>query len=371
MKPTRLRICVIPYLAALIAVGCGTTGGHVTAGSAPTSLTVPTIHEPHLVEAERVSVVSGWVLTTDALLWTSDGGLNWVDITPSGYDADRILGVHFRGSHGLLGVEGTTVTGTTWSAWYEALVLSTDDAGKSWSRAGRLLTPLEPTHILFSTAGDRAFALVQLASGSAFDRGMLFTANGSTWSQPGSELPASQGIAFANEQVGAVAGGPDQTVLIRTLDGGRTWTPIHLGDPADSVVDGVAAAGGRLVIAITDRREDAVRVFTSSDGSEWAPSGVVTVPPGARALPTAIVAPDEWYVGTDAVYRFSGARAARRPSQGLRGTVIALSFPEERAGWVLASESRCPQGKDSCAEAKTLYGTDDGGDTLVQLLPRP
>ncbi len=55
-------------------------------------------------------------------------------------------------------------------------------------------------------------------------------------------------ILFVNERLGYIVGGIryEQSDLLRTEDGGKTWSLFHMGDDGKKAVYGLAAAAGRV-----------------------------------------------------------------------------------------------------------------------------
>src|SRR6266567_6980785 len=75
----------------------------------------------------------GWVLTTDALSMTSNGGQTWTAVTPPGVPAGVITGVYFRNTK-----NGWVVSSSAGNR-AQLVISAATDGGSSWSTspAGR------------------------------------------------------------------------------------------------------------------------------------------------------------------------------------------------------------------------------------------
>ena len=190
-----------------------------------------------------------WIVATDSVLHTTDGGKAWQS-TPIGKDT-TIRGIKFYGNS--IGVQyevrrsGDTVVshyvtidgGNTWKRYqlaehlssYDKLIFSdashawfftqqgiflSRDTSKTWEK---IATPLG-----FNQGYDSPFDFVDSSFGCAasFDQVAITTDGGSTWTS--SKLPFSAqltDVAFADRQHGYISGWGG--CIFSTSDGGNTW----------------------------------------------------------------------------------------------------------------------------------------------------
>jgi hypothetical protein len=308
----------------------------------------------------------GWVLTSDRLALTTDGGASWVTVTPPGVDTSQILGIGSAGEQMWVGVRG----GSDRAPVVEVLV--SDDAGASWAAAGTIPVDVEPATVHFTGTGRRTLALVQLVSGSAFDRGVLYAAptGGGAWRLLGG-LPASGAVAFVDDRLGVVTGGAARDTVLVTRDGGSTWDAPALGADDGARVLGAVATGGTLVVATAHASDEAadVSVFSSSDGRSWASSGRARVPGSPDGLVFDAVSPETWFVGGATLFRHDPTGVTQRAGAGLVGTLTLFHFTNAESGWALATISGCRGFKTDCFNRSEVLATDDGGGSWRRLAP--
>lgn len=198
-----------------------------------------------------VAVGTGWVVQNQGigassdhhLFWTSDDGNNWKDITPRDPASRQIAGAFFLdAAHGwvLLAIkhEGpkkqesdnsiTDISGFD--------VASTSDGGASWTikslaslPAGVGWIPASEIFFLNPTHGWINIESPVPHWGGAGD--LLTTSDGGqTWQLALENAPYGS-LRFDDLQNGWMAGGPDDTELYVTHDGGRHWNEVKVPVP--------------------------------------------------------------------------------------------------------------------------------------------
>jgi len=296
----------------------------------------------------RVAWASG---ARNTVLRTSDGGVTWERHPVPGADSldfRSVRGVDERtafvasagdGAAGQARIYRTTDGGATWTlvladttkgAFFDALafwdashglavsdpvggrflIIATDDGGRTWRHA---------TTMPAATDGEGAFA----AGGAALGVGPA----GAAW--------------FAT-------GGPNGARVYRSTDGGRAWsaTDVPLGSRGASVgLFGVAFRDARTGVAVggdyTKAREDAQYVVRSTDGgATWSPAPLSSASTGfwsgladVRGARPAFVAVGG--AGTMASTD-DGATWTRVDTTELNG----VSFSPDGAGWAVGPRGR-------------------------------
>jgi photosystem II stability/assembly factor-like uncharacterized protein len=237
------RIRYIVLVAVLVAANLAQTTPSY--GQTTSYLPYVRIRDFHLV-----SSTEGWVWTdhlswtrdsgetrTDHLSWTRDSGQTWTDITPNDLNGGGMAAVAFADNqHGS--VIAITSEPGTWHAAY--LIAQTTDGGRTWETR-----PLNAS--LTWEPGDMSLQFLDVHTGwlrvreahnTNYDIGQLVktTDGGATWTalqMPGNGWDRSIGdpVYFVTDQVGWIAGrwmGSDN-LLYHTQDGGHTWQTTKVG----------------------------------------------------------------------------------------------------------------------------------------------
>lgn len=202
---------------------------------------------------------TGWAATKQKVFWTTDGGAHWKDITPKlKHKRQTVSSVFFLDSSTgwILLSCGDDKDQMIDDVCFE--FASTVDAGESWSVVHpKIIDPVPQSAIVedgqgFSSATFLDFADAQhgwaiLARNLHVGRSsgeMLRTADGGrTWTQLAKgTLPMADRFHFVNAKDGWMAGGPDQE-LYATQDAGSTWQLVPLARPGKLGPDRGAAYG--------------------------------------------------------------------------------------------------------------------------------
>lgn len=210
---------------------------------------------------------------------------------------------------------------------------------------------------------------------------------GRTWRFVRGELPLKGTVNFETPRVGWLAHS-DFTVtqgLYVTRDGGRTWRrrvfPPPPGWEGARMFTGMPTffgTRGVVPVSLAHSHRSAVAFYATADGGRsWRLRSVrrvvrpILASPHAlfvRYVPTAVAAPDEWWVVAGRFLRTihvttdAGRRWRVERPQGLPGSVRAsISALDPRHAWLTAVNS---------SYDSVLYATTDGGRSWRQLAPR-
>lgn len=151
---------------------------NVASSVATASTSKATIREEQLITTQE-----GWVLTNQNLLWTSNAGKSWFDITPGQIAPKVIRGIYFvDSSKGWVVAFGQPLANIpdANSISTPLLILKTTDAGKTW-----VTSELAGPSVFYTDAATQPVAIdfvdtqhgwvmVQLATSSNFSRADLF-----------------------------------------------------------------------------------------------------------------------------------------------------------------------------------------------------
>ncbi|MHB8376603.1 MAG: WD40/YVTN/BNR-like repeat-containing protein [Dehalococcoidia bacterium] len=343
-------------------------------GAASTPSPMPGPIPPNVRDASLLDATTGWVLTDDALLWTTDGGQRWKSIAPPALALSAIHSVYFYDrTDGWLVASDTSHRGTV-------LAYATRDAGATWHAA--LLAAAPPNGEPFGRAEfsfiDRYRGWINLDNGShaGFSYGRLFktTDGGATWSFVSNDQFGP--LHFNSELDGWLA----SYDLLVTHDGGATWSKAALPPPLDASrrVDLNALTTERNTDLVTDNSRGNVAFLAPDQGMRlWHTVGTLSRP-GSQGPGT--VAIDLLDASTWAVYVYDRDRGAsiawtrdagrtwrRTVPAGLASTITKLSFATPHDGWSLVVISGCRAFKSNCYSGTELFGTADGGSTWHRL----
>lgn len=246
---------------------------------------------------------------------TTDGGGSWEDVSPPDTEGLLFRDVEALGTDGAVvlaigpgdasRIYRTTDGGQTWdaafvnddpAAFYDCLafypggrrglamsdpvdgrfrILSTRDAGRSWTVLPDAGMPEAPTEFGFAASGDCLVTTGRTAYfGSGGGASRIFRSDdfGLTWTATDSTIPSGDaagvfGLAFRSPEQGIAVGGDfadpaDGVDAVATSrrgvwsnagDGGRTWTPVgtvgyHALDCTDDGACWAAGGGGRVAL---------------------------------------------------------------------------------------------------------------------------
>ena len=179
----------------------------------------------------------GWVLVNNHLLVTDSAGTRWTEITPPEPQAS-IDGVFF-----LDRSNGWAVLSTP-DASPSLRLAQTTDGGARWTITGLTATGRENDSAIYGGTATISFAdethgwiLLRSVSGINFSIGILLRTvdGGRTWNRL-PDPPIADGLLFVSARQGWLSGGPDNNQVFVTSNGGYTWNATSLAPPAEGAV---------------------------------------------------------------------------------------------------------------------------------------
>jgi photosystem II stability/assembly factor-like uncharacterized protein len=162
-------------------------------------------------------------------------------------------------------------------------ILSTRDAGRSWTVLPDEGMPEAPTEFGFAASGDCLVAAGRSAyfgSGGGASRVFRSDDFGRTWTASDSTIPAGEAagvfaLAFRTPQQGVAVGGDfaepaDGVDAVAVMRHGDTWT--NVGDLGHLAEDAVWLPGRRHPLLVTGESDDVMGTSISLDGGgSWTP----------------------------------------------------------------------------------------------------
>jgi len=292
--------------------------------------------------SKMVSPTTGWAFTGDRLVRTTDGGVQWVDVSPPSLP-DR---VPVDTSAYFLDARHAWITETTGGSGFSLVSFRTSDGGRTWQQGARVGAPgaggdgvspqlyfIDALHGWLLLRGESTAGQPSPTLYSSSDGGLRWTL---TSSNPGSPLGCTAWqMAFASASTGWLTTTCPSTQvepsLLMTQDGGITWHVQPLPLTTSKVICPCSLdppvffnhARGILVV----HGSPGALLVTSDGGSSWT----------ARSLP-----------GDDQ---------------------MEVDFADADHGWAIAGPSaqlvKNPFSLTEPAVALPLYHTADGGVTWV------
>jgi photosystem II stability/assembly factor-like uncharacterized protein len=346
---------------------------------APATLVEQTIDEFQLVTSQQ-----GWALRDDQLLWTPDGGENWISRSPADLGGNTLGAFFLDTEHGWLASANSED-----GSWQ---ILNTQDGGQSWSAVTLPVDPLtigfaEKVHFDFLDS-QTGWAAVKLGSSSAFSLGVLFatTDGGQTWQTR--TLPIGEPVKFVDALNGWTAGGASGGELYTTRDGGLTWQDAaFLDNSARTVFYGLPefsdAKNGQVAVTIVEPGQPRLEYYRTQDGGQtWEISGLIAIDPEnepGMMLPTALLGDQNIIAVDESLNRlFASGDQGILPSQpqaaSLPEGVVEINFISALEGWVKTVRAMCSGEKSpeatqpiNCQVREGLWQTLDGGLTWTPI----
>jgi photosystem II stability/assembly factor-like uncharacterized protein len=376
--------------ASLVAIGPSqpSSGGASISPSAKVpNVSIPGLPTPTGSRAPFASVadgglmtaIDGWALTHDALHLTHDGGRSWAVATPPLAAASRIVGAAFADvEHGWVVSETYPEQGATGELVVH--LHRTDDGGITWETVelARVPSPGPSPTVGFPTfsilTSEHVFVMLALPTAPGYISRLYVTQDGGrTWERRSGVTEGGR-FAFTDDLRGWAVRGDTET-LVRTVDGGRSWSRAPLpalaigGDPPRYPSIPVATPDGQLVLLTSSGRDgDPTRLFTSRDqGSTWATGGPT---PANTYGSIAILSDGTWFLYGDPPQRSADRGATWEPDRGaLEGGIGRITASHGQTMSALRSEpSPCGPLAD-CFVPTRLWISHDGGLTWRDATP--
>ncbi len=203
--------------------------------------------------------------TQPVIVLTEDGGASWVEVG-SGIKTGVLVTVNFTDR--MTGY----AAGQDWGGEVPTLILRTQDGGQTWEKATLPQVFGSVDKVYFSETG--------LGWSVGFDFGnfhslLLRSEDGITWVEqdhPSHEEAGLFGITFPSEEVGYAVGSygweNPTPYLIKTTDGGTTWTELEPPMPQAMLSD-VLFLDELYGIVIGTSGDLGVILVTEDGGSRW------------------------------------------------------------------------------------------------------
>ena len=342
-------------------------------------------------QMKLLSQDTGWLVNVDRLLWTTDDGAHWKDITPSGptIPKDSKLGSVFflDTSEGWATLsypepiaEPTPQALANQKTLYT--IAHTENAGETWDERPLTYPPLPeaaqdtfggPASLYFL---DSIHGWLDVTFQSMFDPGRLLATNdgGQTWNWVSSPIHSGS-IFFHSLEDGWIISNYGARELYVTHDGAKSWQESRLMPPAEigtsiypmfmEIPMFKDSRDGYLAVHYSGPEFSSPKLVvyaTESGGKSWDP---IKVLPGSGSTPVAladsvVILPSGAGKGkpsTESVPLTTPAQPSQPVSSESRDAILSFSFLNGSRGWAFKIDG--------------LYGTDDGGATWMKISPPP
>ncbi len=378
----------VPFLLALALLLSAAETDMSVAQTLPNGVTpAQTTNSSRIEDMKLISAGSGWVLASDRLFWTSDNGANWADITPP--DAEHILGVFF-----LDQFHGWSISrhSTSAQASKSLSIFRTNDGGSTWTAATFDTSSLEDdpilgkgAHLYFSDPRN-GWATIRDQTSTNFDSGIMIRTQdgGKTWSLLPTP-PSAGDFTFTDAMHGWLTGGPAGDKLWSTNNGGQSWIGTAIkgdgqhqnclniyGAPVSFPSNGVA-------LPVTEQCTDGTytSILESQDiGTSWHRIVSRTIEDSLYGSWSTSFAGDHALVVHSehgGLHTESSTGNASSPYTTLLpkgGTILAASFVDAEKGWILYRSRQCQQQFAVCKDTTVLLMTEDGGASFQSISQR-
>jgi photosystem II stability/assembly factor-like uncharacterized protein len=356
-------------------------GGPATTGIPGKNMTPIIASNQAITSIHMIDATTGWALTAQAILYTTDGGTSWKDITPSQHALTPGSGAFFlTASSAWVAIPQTgSSTGVQ--------VFRTTNAGQSWQS-----TLIQPNiagaeEITFIDTQHGWLLSHQSDAASAETLDIFRTTNGGqTWTLVSSTFASStdgpspghiqfggakSGIAFRDAMTGWVTGTSflaTYPLLYVTNDGGSNWRQQTLPLP-HNVASGqlsimpptfFTANDGILPVKFDTEAASFLDVYVTHDGGQnWQPTSLLSAGAINRA-PTIdfIDVSHGWATNGTILYATSngGQSWIEVPTSQNFKNISSLDFVSSEVGWAIGGA-----GSNSTVLLKTV----DGGHTWI------
>jgi len=331
-----------------------------------------------LLSLHMIDASTGWALTGQAVLRTTDGGVHWKNVTPPGTTLTQSSIADF-------GTASMASTATPQPGGASIQILHTVDGGQTWQQATiqmpfpRQISFIDPQH-------GWVLAAVRPLGGAAEPVGVFRTTDGGkTWANvatvlfadatPPDRLPyggQKSGMRFLDASTGWVTGtvsSSNLAWLYVTHDGGSTWHQQSLlmppGVPSSqllvlsptffSPVDGILPV---IFSNVNTGSEIATAIYATHDGGNtW--QSTTPLPVALRILSFADT--QHWWA-SDGTVLYSTADGGKRwlklsPAAVFKN-IAQLDFVSDKVGWAISLTT---------SQASSLLKTIDGGRTWTTI----
>jgi len=250
--PAALFVILVALAVVAVCAPAASAAGWENNGTGSNDQEVQHVTAVGATEAWAESSVPSAVLhTIDGSYWSSTGTANLPD--------DLEASSFFDATHGLVGNRLGQVSYTT--------------DGSSWS-SPVTLPLIPPANLYHYRAYDISFGDAQTAWIAPFNQSALLktTDGGATWSDPAQAVPAGVTPNMVDALSATTCWAADGTHVIFTSDGGATWTKTTTDPPvpAGPFIDGIAASSDDHLWVVGGDNVSGFVLATSDGGSTWA-----------------------------------------------------------------------------------------------------
>ena len=320
---------------------------------------------------DLLTTTSGWVLLGDHLFWTSDAGASWKEISPSLPPEAEVQDVQFTDPQTgwALGMKMDPNAGASFH------LAHTEDGGQTWMSGaislfepGEIASHAERAEMAWFDA-QTGWISVKQTTGSNFSLGTLFTTSngGESWTR--FALPVAGNVYFSDPQTGWAVGGPTESEIFQTRDGGATWSDVRPSDlPNDlhAVVYPPVAADEQGLLAVTTlETEHNLTIYALENTGQWSPLHQLKLDALSERIALSILDVQNFVAvipGTSSLVRMTdGVIDVIDNKDGRSDSIVELDMASTNVGWARSMDSHCVD--DACTSSTHLLQTTNGGLT--------
>jgi photosystem II stability/assembly factor-like uncharacterized protein len=350
-------------------------------------------HNQKLTSMKLLSPQVGWAASDEKLFWTSDGGDSWKDITPRlNHLSQSISAVSFLDpSVGFVLLQcGDGVDPKRDDTCFE--FAATSDGGQAWSIVHPVIKDRIPqtdfgdwsgfSGVAFLDFADsqHGWAILKTTSHAGLSDGVMLRTidGGRTWKQLADGiLPMAEQFHFITAKDGWLAGGPD-TALYVTHDAGDSWQRVELNRPNSispelSAVYDLPRFQDRQVGLLAVKYESSTSnevplvVFKTEDsGKTWSAQAMLTLRPDTHPW---AASPSDVVEGRLLTANVSNGNALDLIEAGPDGEVRNRSAVAAANVYNVDDISFVSTVRGWLRADSVLLSTSDGGSTWVDITP--
>ncbi len=375
----------------IVLSSCGNQSNAGTPGNTPASPSSSSKSTTALRSIHMIDETTGWAMTQNAVLRTSDGGLHWKDLTPAHHPLISEIDAHFLTASDAWVSMSPATSPTT-------LVFHTGDGGQTWQKS---TVPTDrSSHVQINAVDAQHGWLMNhmVGGGAQAELVEIFRTSdgGKTWEMVTRVYPAStdgpppgrlpyggskSGLSFINASTGWVSGSVpvnNHTWFFVTHDGGSTWhqqalPPLPQGTSAFlsllSPTFFTANDGILPVYLSADDKASGFGLYVTHDGGTTWNNIATTQPPSSIAVVDFIDTNHGWATSGPShgsgkaaisplfITNDGGQHWVQLPASQIFREVNSLDFVSGTVGWAIGHDDTGP----------LLLKTVDGGSTWTKI----
>ena len=338
--------------------------GNVYADTEPAGVTSGAIQDFKLVSENE-----GWLLYSNQLYWTEDGGIEWFNISPnlSSSSKEKIQAVEFIDSNNGWAILLENATKHT--------VVKTTDGGNSWQNTSSYEPEQLPQYAISNiylhfVDTQTGWVVLKHATSSNFSVGTLFktTDGGGTWNQL--DIPAGRQVYFVSGDVGWTVGGAAANEIYRTENGGETWYPQNILQNQEEVKQVFLpvfknSKEGVLAVFIKSNTQSKIALYSSNNsGMSWSLIREISVHQDLESIPVGLFDLAHYLVILQdmPIEILSPTGTTNRM---LPGAMTQVDMVSQNTVWALYKGSQ-KNGRAAYTFEESLLRSVDGGKTWQQ-----